>query len=80
MSARDPEPLLHFWTAIGHGDAHEIRRFIFIERIAERVRIIFKLSDEDLLNPVNHSNRVKTRSVLTHWAVIEMGFPAAEVV
>jgi len=49
------------------------------DRIAERVRNIFKLSDEDLLNPGKHPNRVKARSVLTHWAVTELGLPATEV-
>ena len=49
------------------------------ERIAERVRNIFKLSDEDLLNPGKHPNRVKARSVLTYWAVTGLGLPATEV-
>ncbi|MFZ3044902.1 MAG: hypothetical protein WA151_03225 [Desulfatirhabdiaceae bacterium] len=50
------------------------------ERIAERVRNIFKLFDEDLLNPGKHPNRVKARSVLTtYWAVTELGLPATEV-
>jgi hypothetical protein len=35
--------------------------------------------DEDLLNPGKHPNRVKARSVLTHWAVTELGLPATQV-
>jgi REP element-mobilizing transposase RayT len=49
------------------------------EGIAQRVQEIFNLSDDDLLNPGKHPVRVKARSVLTHWAVTELGLPATEV-
>jgi hypothetical protein len=49
------------------------------ETIAQRVRDIFNLSAEDLLNPGKHPIRVQARSVLTHWAVTELGLSATEV-
>jgi len=58
--------------------AHEIRRFTSIERIAERVRNIFKLTDEGLLSPGKHPNRVKARNVFDSLGGDRAGPPGGE--
>jgi putative transposase len=49
------------------------------ENVAKRVGEIFEMSNRDLMAPGKQPHRVKARSVLTYWAVHELGMSVTDV-